>query len=427
MITDMMVHVKSIFSQGTFAHNVLIMVTGTSIAQAISISITPILTRLFTPADYGIFALYMSAATLVVGFSTGRYDVAVMLPKDDIDAINLLGISAVITIVVSFISAVIIFIWNVDIGKFLGNEEVSKWLYLIPVSVILNGFYQLMYVWTNRSKQFQKLSVGKVGGSLAGASTSLGFGFMGIGSGGLIAGAIANQIAATGILSFQFWKQNINILGVMTRKSMKEQAIRYRKFPFVSLPADYANVLTQQIPAILLTRFFGSAIVGFYSLTQRILSIPIGLIANSVLDVFRQRASDDFRKLGNCRAIFIKTFLSLALLSLLPFSLFFISAPAVFAFILGEPWRTAGEFAQILTPLFFFRFVASPLSYVLYIAEKQKYDLIWQICLFLFSTLSIVIGSLYYDDAYHAILLFSVSYSLMYVVYFFMSFKFSKG
>lgn len=206
------------FSSGRFAHNVLIMTTGTAIAQAVSIAAAPILTRLYTPEDYGIFALYISICTLIAVLSTGKYDIPVILPEDDKDAINLVGLSAAITVLVSLISFFVIIIWNHNIAKLLGNEKVGPWLYIVPVSVMLTGFYQIMHVWTNRTKQFKLLSLGNVSGSLSGASTSIGLGFLGARVGGLVAGNMVNQITVTGIISSQLWNKNRNIISSITKK-----------------------------------------------------------------------------------------------------------------------------------------------------------------------------------------------------------------
>src|SRR5690606_33346643 len=139
------------------------------------------------------------------------------------------------------------------------------------------------------------------------------------------------------------------------------------------------NTGSSQMPIMLLTAFFSSSIAGFYMLTQRVMGAPTTLIAGAIGDVFRQEASQAYIHTGNCRAIYISTVKKLLILSVVPSILFFFIAPDLFALVFGENWREAGVFAQILTPVFFLRFVTSPLSAMFMIAEKQKLDLLWQI------------------------------------------------
>ena len=92
-----------------FSRNVLTLMTGTTIAQAIPIAISPILTRIYAPEDFGMFALYMSVASIISVIATGRYELAIMLPKKDEDAVNIVALSIIISFFVSFISLLIVF------------------------------------------------------------------------------------------------------------------------------------------------------------------------------------------------------------------------------------------------------------------------------------------------------------------------------
>ena len=150
------------------------------------------------------------------------------------------------------------------------------------------------------------------------------------------------------------------------------------------------------------------------------------LLGRSVLDVFKQKASEDFIRNGECRSIFVKTFKTLALLALVPTLALFFLSPIVFSILFGAEWQMAGEFAQILSVLFFFRFIASPLSYMFNIAEKQHLDMIWQIGLLVAAVISFYIG-IQRDDLKLALIYFTALYSLMYTINLYLSYKFSKG
>ena len=114
--------------KGSFAAHVLTLMTGATIAQAIPIAIAPILTRLYTPSDFGVFALFSSLVSLAAIIATGRYELAIMLPEDDQDAINLMALSVGISLLVSSICLVVVAIFNSQIVALLNNENISTWL-----------------------------------------------------------------------------------------------------------------------------------------------------------------------------------------------------------------------------------------------------------------------------------------------------------
>ncbi len=411
---------------GSFAANAVTLMTGTTIGQLILIGVSPFLTRIYTPKDFGIFTLYASIASMLAIVAGGRYELAIMLPEKDDDAVNI--VTSVIFI--GFFMSVIIFmglcLFNPFITALLGNSGISFWLFLVPLMVFSTVTYQAFYFWLNRKKQYGKLAANKVTQAILTVGINLIMGLAGFGVSGLIIGAIAGQFIASLILGWRVFRENKKMIHLIAPVRIKQLLARYRNFPIYSLPADFINVASAQTPAVLLTGFFGPAVVGFFGLTQRVLTIPISFISTSILDVFKERASRDYREKGNCSRIYIKTFKSLFLLSIVPFAILFLTAPKLFSLVFGKEWEVAGEYARILSPMFFLRFTCSSLSYVLYIAGKQNYDLVWQIFLFILTVCSIAIGVAWHSVKV-SLVSFSLSYSMMYLVYLWLSYHFAKG
>ncbi|MFC1817256.1 lipopolysaccharide biosynthesis protein, partial [Thermodesulfobacteriota bacterium] len=165
----------------------------------------------------------------------------------------------------------------------------------------------------------------------------------------------------------------------------------------------------------------------YLGLTQRAIRMPMTLVASSVAEVFKQRAGYYFARQGECREFFIKTSKTLLIISVLPFLMIITLAPALFSFLFGAEWRTAGEFTRLMGIMFFFQFTVSPVSSMFVIAEKQKYDLWIQSGLFVGTVLALSAGYYLYGSAKTAILLFSLVYSLKYGFEFLMAYRFSKG
>ena len=149
-------------TKSEFSKNVLTLMTGTTIAQAIPVAISPILTRIYTPDDFGVFALFMAITAIFGSISTGRYDLAIMLPKKDEDAINIFALGFIITSSISFVLLVVVFIFQEYFVFFLKNEEIGVWLYLVPVSVFFIGTFNILSYFNIRKKNYKRKSIVKL-------------------------------------------------------------------------------------------------------------------------------------------------------------------------------------------------------------------------------------------------------------------------
>lgn len=413
---------SSLKPKSEFSRNVLTLMTGTTIAQAIPIAISPILTRIYTPEDFGVLALYMSVASILSVAATGRYEMAIMLPKKEEDAINIVVLSIAISLFVSFLSLIIISVFNSQITNLLGNPDISNWLYFIPVTVLLTGVYQSLNYWSNRKKQYKRLAVSRVVQSGTAATVNLGMGFSGFGSSGLIVGSVVGQAIVTSILSKMIWNEDKAKSHFINRLKILAMARRYVKFPKYDIFASLSNVSAHQITHILFNALFNSTIAGYFYLTQKILSLPITFIASTISDVFRQSATKEYQQFGNAKKIYVSTFKKLFVLSFFPSLILYLYSVELFVFIFGEQWSVAGEYAKILVPMLFLKFISSPLSFMLYIAEKQAINMYSQF-LFLFS---IFIGFLIGDNEYEVITYISWLFSCIYLHYMYLSAKIAK-
>lgn len=405
--------------QSDFKKSFITLMSGAFLSQLIPILIAPLLTRLYTPTDFGIYTLIISIATFGSIIATGRYEIAIMLPEKESEAFSLFILSVLLTAVFSVLSLIVIILFKNDLAILLGLSQ-SEWLYVIPFLIFLTAAYQSVNFWVNRQKKFKIMTSNRVGRSAVSSFSQVAIGKLGNNS-GLIWGTLISQMT-----SFFFLVRNIYPVHPINKEDIEKTAKRYIKFPKYALWADGINSLSNQLPVFFLLSFFSAEAGGQYGLTLRILGLPIALISSAVLDVFKQRASEDFYRDGNCEAIYLKTLKGLLIVAIPGFAFLYFIAPFLFSFVFGEQWRTAGEYAQILSVMFLFKFVASPLSYVLYIAEKQQYDLIWQISLLFVTVLAFYIGK-ETDSVLICMWLFSIGYTVLYLIYIILSYKLSKG
>jgi O-antigen/teichoic acid export membrane protein len=415
--------IKKLKPKSEFSRNVLTLMTGTAVAQAIPIAISPVLTRIYSPHDFGVFALYMSMVSIVAIFTTGKYDLAIMMPKRDNDAVHIVVLSIFITIAVSIFFLLVVIIFNKNITDLVGDKSISNWLYLSPLSILLTGIYQSINYWSNRKKEYKRLAVSRVVQSGTATTANLGLGMCGYTTGGLIIGGVLGQVIATSILGRLVYISDSKKLKYINIDNILKMAKKYITFPKYVMASEFVTVLLLQLPILFLSMFFNIAMVGFYNLVQRILGMPMTLLSRSVSDVFKEKASADYNQNGQCKGIYLKTLKILIALGIIPFSILFFYAPAIFSFVFGEKWITAGEFAQILSVMFFLKFVSSPLSYMFYIVGQQKKDFIYHLYLLASSILIFYIV----EDINTVLILYSINYSFVYILYIVLSYSYAKG
>ncbi|MCT7597600.1 lipopolysaccharide biosynthesis protein [Aliarcobacter butzleri] len=399
------------------------LMTGTTMAQAIPIAISPILTRIYTPEDFGIFAIYLAITSIIAVIATGRYEMAIMLPKEEKDVKSILKLIIILLSIITFATFLIVLIFNDEITNLFENKEISNWLYFLPVSVFLVGIYQVYNYLLIREKNFKRLSTNKIIVSTTNASTQLGYGFIASNGFGLLFGNIFSYIIS---IYFIIKSKVVNRYFNFRSISIKEVAREYQNFPKYDVPSVLVNVVANQLPIFALGKYFGLGIVGFYSLMYKVLMMPINLLSGTILDVFKQRATEDYNKYGNCKDIYTKTFKSLLLLGIVPFTILGIWAPEIFAFVFGEKWKIAGDFAQIVTPMLFLKFIINPLSYTFYVTGQQKIDLYGQILLLIITIIAIYLG-LQLNSEKIVLIAFSLGYSIVYIIYLVYSYLLSKG
>lgn len=360
------------FPKGSFLANVLTLMTGTVIAQSIPIAISPILTRIYSPEDFGIFALYMSIASIIAVIATGQYEISVMLPEKDEDAFNLVALSIIIAFCISSITLFVVWIFNDSIVSYIGNPEISQWLYLIPLTILLTGIYNPLNYWLNRKKHYKRLAINRVLQSTATAATNLEMGLNGFGTSGLIVGGIVGQSVVTGALGWYAWRDDKQKIRLIKKNKVIENAKKYQNFPKFNAVQTFLDSFRLSGVVFLITYFFNLTILGYYSFAMRILQAPLGIIGSSVSQVFYQKAADNYNSKQQVWPILKKTILKLSLISLPVFLMIGFFAPDVFSFVFGSRWREVGIYAQILLPWLLINFISSPISTVPLILNKQK-------------------------------------------------------
>jgi len=395
------------FVKSEFTRNVLTLMTGTTIAQAIPIAISPILTRIYTPEDFGVFALFVSITSILGSIANGRYELAIMLPKKDEDAINIVALGIIITVIFSFLVFLVILIFHNQIVNVLNNKEISTWLYFIPLVVLLTGLYNVLNYWNNRKKYYKELANSLIIKSIVLAIVQLSIGFIKQGAGGLVIGQILSNMFANIFLLKKLTKYKLLIFKISKIK-MIALAKRYKDFPKFSMWSGLFNIASIQIPILILTAFFSTTIVGFYALSHRFISMPMSFIGSSIGQVFYQKSAEVKNDKQRLSELTFNTYKKLFLIGIVPFSIITVFGDYLFAFVFGNDWVIAGEYAQVLAIWILFVFITSPLTTLFSTLEKQKKALYFNIAIFLSRVIVLLFGGLILQDAYYTILIYGI-------------------
>ena len=407
---------KKLLSKSEFTKNVLTVLTGTALAQAIPILISPILTRLFSVEDFGIFFLFSSILAILLPIATAKYELTIILPERDEDAINIVGLVCMIAVGVSIVLSGVIIMFKDSIQSALDDNSSGTWLYLLPLTLLLSGVYQAFNYWANRKKRFKEISIGKIGqASMTGAS-NLAIGKLSASGLGLIGSTIAGLTVNTLVLFRSLLRNDKEQIQNIKVEHIRTQAKRYRAFPKKMVLANLFNIAAMQLPNVIMASMFGSAFLGLYAISQRVIKLPLTVISNAYGEVFKQEAAEKYSKGENIKPLFWKSVLLLAGISAPFFVVLYFFAPEIFAFVFGQDWYFAGEYASMLTPYFFLAFVTAPLTHLFYILERTGTYLLVQLIL-----LSLVLGGLYYgnqigSDPVRVVKVLTLSYGAIYLL-----------
>jgi O-antigen/teichoic acid export membrane protein len=395
-----------------FFKNVFTLVSGTTFTQIISVAVYFILSRLYTDEDFGIFALYMSILAITNITATGKYELAIMMPEKDSKGLVLTGLSSTISILVSILLLVLVALFGKPFSRALGNESIAPWLWLLPISTFLNGIYQSLNYWSNRKKRFRTITGANVGQSLTNSAMKLGGGALMAGPFGLILGSVLGQITGFLVFLVNFIKNDRSMIRWMHLDELKKVAREYYRFPKYNMLHGVVNGLSGNLPVFVLTSWFSTAAAGLYAFGLTMVFRPMNLVTTAFSQVFSQRVikknnERDFI-LPDVKALLWRMFQ----LSIIPFGLVAVFAPAVFSFAFGSDWETAGEYTRILIPWLYVLFLSAPFSFLPDIFHKQGTALVIDSIKLAVRLGAMVVG-VYLGDIFVTLILFSAGSMLL--------------
>lgn len=394
-----------------FARGVSVLVGGTAGAQLLAVLAAPLLTRLYTPDDFGLLAVFTAFLALFTVVAAGRYELAIPLPEEDQDAANLVLVGLLCVLLTAGVALLGVLLWAEAIAATLGTPELAEYLWLVPVGVLFVGTYQVFNKWAVRSRHFAHVARTRIWQALG--MLGIQIGAAPLGPVALLGGQATGQgIGATGLALSAVRRPEFRHCSL---KGVARQARRYSNFPIYSTWTGLFNTGSLQLAPIVFIALYGATIAGLYGLTLRILTMPISLVGHAIGSVFLAHAPEA-RRQHRLSPLVESLHRKLAVLGIPPLVCLMVIGPDLFAMIFGEQWRKAGVYAQWMLPWIYIQFQWSPLSMLASVLELQRDAMLAQLLMLVARFGLLFVLFMAGAGADMAVLVFSLVSALVYLL-----------
>lgn len=383
------------------------------VAQGINIVILPLLSRIYSPSDFGILSVYTSVVGILTMFTGLRYYLAIPLPKQEKYARALLYVTSVAHCVFVFM----LFVFAYFVGDYILDKihlsSLQPYLYLIPFGVFVTGAYTIATQWAVREGFFSTIGWTRILQAICGNGAKLALGIIGCKPMGLLLGAVVAQgCGSSGIFRASIKKKSLKF--TLSRTDIKRSVIKYRNFPIYDMWTAVINVVGQNMPQLFLSFYYSLNTVGFYTMAVSLLSLPISIVGAAVGQVFVQRGAQA-KYDGTLASFSEKSYRIMLTLSMYPIIALSLLAPIIFSFFLGTQWEKSGLYAIVLSPKVAYSMTYSPLCMLYAIGGRIKQSFYHEILLTLVMLCGLYLGSSWNNPTF-SVLVYSL-FSLVIMIW----------
>jgi O-antigen/teichoic acid export membrane protein len=398
-----------------FVKNVFIVMSGTALAQVLGFALSPIISRLYSPADFGVFGSFTAILGVVAAGITLDYSQALMLPKRKEDAFGLFVISCLSGFLIAAFCLGLCLIAPGFVIHFM--KAPNAWiLVLLLIGILGTDLNQAFQSWCIRGKAFKHTSASQVVRSLSVNGTQIGLGFLKGGASALIFAVTLGDMLATLSLAKVVLREIMVLWRTINWRRLRQLAKEYRDFPLYSASANVINSLSVGLPVFLLAHYYGIAMAGAYAFGIRLMQAPMELILRALRQVLYQKASETHNEGRRLVPLYWKITGGLFAVGFFPSLILFIGAPQIFSWIFGVQWHIAGEFARSLMLWLLFAFCNMPAVLFTRIVRLQRRKFFFEQASLVGRALALILGGMYLP-ASQTVFLFSLVGAVMNIVF----------
>jgi O-antigen/teichoic acid export membrane protein len=388
---------------------------GSAGGQVLALAAVPLLSRLYSPDDFGVFTVISALVASIGTVAAFRFELAVPLPERERDAHALVTLGLAAAFITAVLGTAAVAVMGDAVAAIFDQPKLRPWLWLVPPTAAAMGIAHLLNQLAIRQRHYGSIGRRNFFQSLTILLTQLAAGAAGLRSGGMALGLGVGQVAGALSLLPSARLGGAEARASRNRRGLWEIALRYRRFPLLLAPSGLLNVLGHQLPILLIAYWYGGAVAGWLGLTQRVLAMPIALVGAAVAQVYLAELSRAARaNSGRARSIFLGASKKLALIAAPGLLVVVVIAPAVFSVLFGEEWESSGVYAQAMAVYMATQFVVSPPSQTLVVLGRQGLQLAWDTSRILLVTGAVSATALGGASAVTAIWWFAVSTAVAY-------------
>lgn len=361
--------------RGGIVHSVSTLAGGTAFAQALTVLALPLLTRLYTPAEFSVLAVYASILGIAAAVACLRLEIAIPLPERDEDAASLLMLALACGTGFSLLMGLLVLSFPGQIAALLRVPAVEPYLWLVPLGVWVASTYAAIQYWSTRKKKFSRIARTRMTQALGGTGVQLGAGALSAGPIGLLLGYMISGGAGVIGLARDAWRNDRSVLRAVTPRTMRKTLRQYSRFPKYSTLEALANTAGIQVPVIIIAALAIGPEAGYLMLATRLMAAPMALLGGSIAQVYLAHAPEELRadRLGDFTT---RILTGLVKTGVGPLLFAGIVAPSLAGLVFGQGWSRTGELVAWMTPWFVLQFLSSPVSMVMHVTGRQKWLLL---------------------------------------------------
>jgi O-antigen/teichoic acid export membrane protein len=415
--------ITSWISKDPLLKGIVIMGSGTAVAQILGIVFVPILTRLYPPAVYGTLAVFTSLLSILIVISSFRYELTLPLPEKDDEAEYLLILSFFILCILTIILFVVLTVWGEFLAGIFHFEFIKPYYWLFGLGFFGSSLYEILTFWALRSKDYMTITHTRIVQGISGSVSKIILGILSFGSFGLICGEIIGRVVGIGTLGRTILPKIWLKLHDFDVNKVKTLAYRYRKFPTFSMPASLINEISLQVPTLFISGIFGFQVVGLFSLTYSMLVLPVSFVASSMSQVFIGESSEVFRhRSDEILTLYQKTTKKLFLFGAPLIFAGAVISPLIFPLIFGSAWKDAGMFSLPLSIMLVGQFVVATTDR-LELYGFNHWELAWNISRTAFVFFGFYLSYVFALPPVPTVLVYSSIMTVMYAVNYILNIK----
>lgn len=368
-----------------FIGDSFLMILSSGIAQVILIITTPIITRLYSPAEFGEFTIFSNIAMILIPIINARYDLLIVNAKNDRSANILSQIGFLISLLI-----LLILIPILAISAWLYPNFILDFIFII-IMLFLVSLTNIFTNYLNKERKYKVLSLINVFRAGSMALLQIIFGLLSLGSLGLIIGFSLSYI--TGItLGYKTFKKHFNI--VRNKEETKALFLENKNQLVYSTPSILLNSLSFSVVVFFIGILYTNTEVGIYGMAIRVLGIPVTIISLGLSKIFMQQANDYYIERGNFRNLLLKFSSTLVIVSIILYVPLYLFSEELVNILLGHSWVDAITVIKIVIPLFVIRLIVSTVSLSVIVLQKQQLELILQALFLIGTTVTFVISKM---------------------------------